>query len=68
MNEAIELSRLATRLLRQLQDISDDNRIDGDSHVRSIEVILEAFGAVDQLICMRKPETEHIDDADDAVN
>lgn len=59
MNEALALSKLATKLLRDLEDIADSVEEDSAVHSQSIEVILDAFSDVDTIISQRKPEEPH---------
>lgn len=63
MNEALALSRLATKLLRDLEDIADSCEDDSAVHSQSIEVILDAFSNVEVIISSGKEPDEEPGDA-----
>lgn len=72
MNEAIALSKLATKLLRDLEDVADSVDDDSAVHSQSIELILSCFESVEYLISQRKSD-ETVDtastlDEDESVN
>lgn len=71
MNEGIQFSKLASKLLLELIGISDDDLLDESAHSRSIEAILSAFEDVDRIVSMRKPDADQSEcpaDDDEAVN
>lgn len=74
MNEALQFSKLASGLLRNLQEVSESTEEDDAVHAQSIELILDAFSSVDRIISLRKPEEpdehqlERPNDDDDPVN
>lgn len=74
MNEALALSKLATKLLRELEDISDSVEDDSAVHSQSIETILSCFESVEYLVSQRKKESDEPDNTgspsfdDESVN
>lgn len=74
MIEALQFSKLASGLLRNLQEVSESTEEDDAVHAQSIQLILESYERVEYLISQRKlpdetpADTEHLDDSDDSVN
>lgn len=53
MSEALQLSRLANHLLKELEEIQEDPRLGESTHSRLIEVVLEHFSEVENILLQR---------------